>query len=442
MAPQVEAQIHEVHVPETISVADLAHKMSVKASEVIKKMMLLGQMVTINQQLDQETAMIVVEEMGHKALAAKLDDPEAFSEEEEAASGGDALPRAPVVTVMGHVDHGKTSLLDYIRRSRVAAGEAGGITQHIGAYQVHVNGREVTFIDTPGHEAFTAMRARGAQVTDIAVLVVAADDGVKPQTLEALSHAKAAGVPIVVAVNKIDKAEADPMRVRQQLVEQGLVPSEWGGTSEFVDVSARERTNLEGLLDTILLVADLEELKADPTGRARGVVVEAHLDKGRGPVGTVLVQRGTLEPGDTLVCGTTWAKVRAMQDEHGRPVKIAGPSRPVQVLGWEAVPDAGDEVREVADEAALAALALGMRRHIEQTQGYERTGNTAGVDKEGRHHTGGCDQDTGDRRPNEIASLIGRTVDRDSRGQVLRLDQARHHRRARRYVEGARRAAE
>jgi translation initiation factor IF-2 len=258
---------------------------------------------------------------------------------------------------MGHVDHGKTKLLDAIRQTDVVSGEFGGITQHIGAYQTHVNGREITFIDTPGHEAFTAMRARGAEVTDIAVLVVAADDGVKPQTVEALDHAKAAGVPIVVAVNKIDKPESDPTRVRQQMVELGVVPSEWGGSHEFVDVSAKEHTNLETLLETLLLVADLEELKADPQGRARGTVLEANLDKGRGPVATVLVQRGTLDVGDTLVSGTTWAKIRAMQDEHGRTVKQAGPSKPVQLLGWAHVPNAGDEFREVDDEREARHVA-------------------------------------------------------------------------------------
>jgi translation initiation factor IF-2 len=258
---------------------------------------------------------------------------------------------------MGHVDHGKTLLLDAIRSTDVVAGEFGGITQHIGAYQVHVNGREVTFIDTPGHEAFTAMRARGAQVTDIVVLVVAADDGVKPQTLEALDHAKAAGVPIIVAVNKIDKPEADPQRVRQQLVEHGVVPAEWGGTFEFVDVSAKARTNLESLLETILLVADVEELKGDPEGRARGAVIEANLDRGRGPVATVLVQRGTLEVGDALVAGAAWAKIRAMLDENGQPVKVAGPSKPAQILGWSHVPDAGDDFREVEDEREARHVA-------------------------------------------------------------------------------------
>ena len=267
------------------------------------------------------------------------------------------MPRPPVVTVMGHVDHGKTKLLDAIRETDVVAGEFGGITQHIGAYQAHVGDRDITFIDTPGHEAFTAMRARGAQVTDIAVLVVAADDGVMPQTLEALDHAKAAGVPIVVAVNKVDKESADPTRVRQQLVDRGVVPSEWGGDTEFVDVSAKAKTNLDTLLETILLVADLEELRGVPTGRARGTVIEAHLDRGRGPVATVLVQRGTLDIGDALVSGTTYCKIRAMQDENGKPVEVAGPSKPVQLLGWEAVPASGEELREVADEREARHVA-------------------------------------------------------------------------------------
>jgi translation initiation factor IF-2 len=258
---------------------------------------------------------------------------------------------------MGHVDHGKTKLLDAIRSTDVVAGEFGGITQHIGAYQVHARDREITFIDTPGHEAFTAMRARGAGVTDIVVLVVAADDGVMPQTVEALDHAKAAAVPIIVAVNKIDKDEADPNRVRTQMVERGVVPSEWGGDYEFVDVSAKTNLNLDALLDTILVVADLEELKGDPTGRARGTVLEAHLDKGRGPVATVLVQKGTIEVGDALIAGTAYCRIRAMQDENGREVDVAGPSKPVQILGWSHVPSAGDDFREVDDEREARHLA-------------------------------------------------------------------------------------
>ena len=326
---------------------DVADKTGRSVAEVVKTLISLGEMVTASQSLSDDALGLLSAELGFEAEIVEIEDDE---EPEEEIDESRLEPRAPVVTIMGHVDHGKTLLLDAIRQTDVVSQEFGGITQHIGAYQVHTNGREVTFIDTPGHEAFTAMRARGAQVTDIAVLVVAADDGVKPQTIEALDHAKAAGVPIVVAVNKIDKPEADPTRVRQQMVEQGIVPSEWGGQNEFVDVSAKARTNLDNLLETILLVADIEELKGDPVGRARGVVLEAHLDKGRGPVASVLVQRGTLDVGDTLVSGTSWAKIRAMLDENGQQVKQAGPSKPVQILGWSATPNAGDDIREVADE--------------------------------------------------------------------------------------------
>ena len=326
---------------------DVADKTGRSVAEVVKTLISLGEMVTASQSLSDDALGLLSAELGFEAEIVEIEDDE---EPEEEIDESQLEPRAPVVTIMGHVDHGKTLLLDAIRQTDVVSQEFGGITQHIGAYQVHTNGREVTFIDTPGHEAFTAMRARGAQVTDIAVLVVAADDGVKPQTIEALDHAKAAGVPIVVAVNKIDKPEADPTRVRQQMVEQGIVPSEWGGQNEFVDVSAKARTNLDNLLETILLVADFEELKGDPVGRARGVVLEAHLDKGRGPVASVLVQRGTLDVGDTLVSGTSWAKIRAMLDENGQQVKQAGPSKPVQILGWSATPNAGDDIREVADE--------------------------------------------------------------------------------------------
>ena len=333
---------------------DVADKTQRSAAEVVKTLISLGQMATATQSLSDEALSFLARELGYEAEIVGIEEEE---EPEEEVDESRLESRAPVVTIMGHVDHGKTLLLDAIRRTDVVSQEFGGITQHIGAYQVHTNGREVTFIDTPGHEAFTAMRARGAQVTDIAVLVVAADDGVKQQTVEALDHAKAAGVPIIVAVNKIDKPESDSTRVRQQMVEHGVVPSEWGGTNEFVDVSAKAQTNLETLLDTILLVADVEELKGDPIGRARGVVLEAHLDKGRGPVATVLVQRGTLEVGDTLVSGTTWAKIRAMLDENGQPVKQAGPSKPVQILGWSATPNAGDDIREVADEREARHLA-------------------------------------------------------------------------------------
>jgi translation initiation factor IF-2 len=357
-APVSEQQVQEVHVPETISVADLAHKMSVKASEVIKQLMKLGQMVTINQQLDQETAMIVVEEMGHKALAAKLDDPEAFTEEETAAHDqAEALPRAPVVTVMGHVDHGKTSLLDYIRRARVAAGEAGGITQHIGAYHVETPRGMITFLDTPGHAAFTAMRARGAQATDLVILVVAADDGVMPQTKEAIHHAKAAEVPIVVAINKIDKPDANLERVRSELVAEGVVPEEFGGDAPFVQVSAKTGQGIDGLLEQVLLQAEVLELKAPADAAARGLVIEARLDKGRGPVATVLVQSGTLKKGDVVLAGSSYGRVRAMLDEDGRATESAGPSIPVEIQGLTEVPQAGDEFMVLTDERRAREIA-------------------------------------------------------------------------------------
>ena len=352
-----EPQIIEVHVPETISVADLAHKMSVKASEVIKQMMKLGQMVTINQQLDQETAMILVEEMGHKAFAAKLDDPDAFLEEEHEDQAAEALPRAPVVTVMGHVDHGKTSLLDYIRTTRVASGEAGGITQHIGAYHVTTPRGMITFLDTPGHEAFTAMRARGAKATDLVILVVAADDGVMPQTKEAIHHAKAAGVPIVVAINKIDKPGANPERVRQELVAEEVVPEEYGGDSPFVPVSAKVGTGIDDLLEQVLLQAEVLELKAPTTSMAKGLVIEARLDKGRGPVATVLVQSGTLKRGDVVLAGSSYGRVRAMLDENGKAATEAGPSIPVEIQGLTEVPGAGDEFMVLSDERRAREIA-------------------------------------------------------------------------------------
>jgi translation initiation factor IF-2 len=345
-------------VPETISVADLAHKMSVKASEVIKQLMKLGQMVTINQQLDQETAMIVVEEMGHKALAAKLDDPEAFTEEETALHDAAVqLARAPVVTVMGHVDHGKTSLLDYIRRARVAAGEAGGITQHIGAYHVQTARGMITFLDTPGHAAFTAMRARGAQATDLVILVVAADDGVMPQTKEAIAHAKAAGVPIVVAINKIDKPDANLERVKSELVAEGVVPEEFGGDSPFVAVSAKTGQGVDALLEQVLLQAEVLELKAPTDAPAKGLVIEAKLDKGRGPVATVLVQSGTLKKGDVVLAGSSFGRVRAMLDEDGKSIDAAGPSLPVEIQGLTEVPQAGDEFMVLTDERRAREIA-------------------------------------------------------------------------------------
>ncbi|MBK1688673.1 translation initiation factor IF-2 [Rubrivivax gelatinosus] len=356
--PPPEQQIQEVHVPETISVADLAHKMSVKASELIKQLMKLGQMVTINQQLDQETAMILVEEMGHKAFAAKLDDPEAFTEEETAAhNAAEALPRPPVVTVMGHVDHGKTSLLDYIRRARVAAGEAGGITQHIGAYHVETPRGVVTFLDTPGHAAFTAMRARGAKATDIVILVVAADDGVMPQTKEAISHAKAAQVPIVVALNKIDKPDANLERVKSELVAEGVVPEDFGGDSPFVPVSAKAGTGIDNLLEQVLLQAEVLELKAPVEAAARGLVIEARLDKGRGPVATVLVQSGTLKKGDVVLAGSSYGRVRAMLDEDGKNTESVGPSMPVEIQGLTEVPQAGDEFIVLTDERRAREIA-------------------------------------------------------------------------------------
>src|SRR6266702_6238836 len=352
-----EPVVREVHVPETVSVADLAHKMSVKASEVIKVMMKLGQMVTINQVLDQETAMIVVEELGHSAVAAKLDDPEAMLVGGE-VSDAPLLPRPPVVTVMGHVDHGKTSLLDYIRRAKVAAGEAGGITQHIGAYHVETPRGVITFLDTPGHEAFTAMRARGAKATDIVILVVAADDGVMPQTKEAISHAKAGGVPLVVAINKIDKPDANPDRVKQELVAEGVVPEEYGGDSPFVSVSAKTGAGIDDLLENVLLQAEVLELKAPVEAPAKGIVIEAKLDKGKGPVATILVQSGTLNRGDVVLAGSAYGRVRAMLDETGKPTKSAGPSIPVEIQGLSEVPQAGEEVIVMPDDRKAREVEL------------------------------------------------------------------------------------
>lgn len=354
----IEAVIHDVSIPETISVADLARKMSVKASEVIKTMMNMGSMVTINQVLDQETAMIVVEEMGHRAFAAKLDDPDAFLDEQSEHKDVAQLPRAPVVTVMGHVDHGKTSLLDYIRKSRVAHGEAGGITQHIGAYHVETPRGMITFLDTPGHEAFSAMRARGAKATDIVILVAAADDGVMPQTKEAIHHAKAANVPLVVAITKIDKPEANPERVKQELIAEGVVPEEYGGDSPFVGVSAKTGAGVDDLLEQVLLQAEILELKAPVDTPAKGVVIEARLDKGKGPVATLLVQSGTLHRGDTLLLGSVFGRVRAMLDENGKPIDAAGPSIPVEIQGLTEVPAAGDSGMVLADERKAREIAL------------------------------------------------------------------------------------
>lgn len=353
-----EAVVKDVHVPETITVAELAHKMSVKASEVIKHLMKLGQMCTINQVLDQETAMILVEEMGHKAFAAEQDDPEALLADVGEHAHFESKPRAPVVTVMGHVDHGKTSLLDYIRRAKVASGEAGGITQHIGAYHVNTPRGMITFLDTPGHEAFTAMRARGAKATDIVILVVAADDGVMPQTKEAIAHAKAAGVPLVVAINKVDKPGGNVDRVTQELVAEQVVPEEYGGESPFVPVSAKTGQGIDDLLEQVLLQAEVLELTAPVDAPARGLVVEARLDKGRGPVATILVQSGTLKRGDVILAGSSYGRVRAMLDENGKSIAEAGPSIPVEIQGLTEVPVAGEEVVVMADERKAREIGL------------------------------------------------------------------------------------
>ena len=346
----------DVVIGETIVVSELANKMSVKATEVIKIMMKMGAMATINQVIDQETAQLVAEEMGHKVILRKENELEeaVLSDRDDTA---EAVPRAPVVTIMGHVDHGKTSTLDYIRKAHVASGEAGGITQHIGAYHVETGNGMITFLDTPGHAAFTAMRARGAQATDIVVLVVAADDGVMPQTIEAIQHAKAAGVPLIVAVNKIDKEEANPDNVKNELAQYDVIPEEWGGDNMFVHISAKQGTNIDGLLETILLQAEVLELTAVADGMASGVVVESRLDKGRGPVATVLVQSGTLKKGDILLCGQEYGRVRAMRDETGNEITEAGPSIPVEIIGLSGVPASGDEATVVRDERKAREVA-------------------------------------------------------------------------------------
>ncbi|TAN77835.1 MAG: translation initiation factor IF-2 [Gallionella sp.] len=353
-----EPIVHEVAVPETITVAELAQKMSIKATEIIKALMKMGSMVTINQVLDQETAMIVVEEMGHIAKAAKMDDPDAFLSEQGEHPDVVLEPRAPVVTVMGHVDHGKTSLLDYIRRTRVASGEAGGITQHIGAYHVDTPRGMITFLDTPGHEAFTAMRARGAKATDIVVLVVAADDGVMPQTKEAIHHARAGNVPIVVAVTKVDKPDANVERVKQELVAEGVVPEDWGGDAMFVEVSSKSGQGIDQLLEGVLLQAEVLELKAPRSTHAKGLVIEARLDKGKGPVATVLIQSGTMRRGDAVLVGSVFGRVRAMLDENGKAIDEAGPSIPVEIQGLSEVPSAGEELLVLADEKRAREIAL------------------------------------------------------------------------------------
>ena len=357
-AAPVEFIAKEIHVAETITVAELAHKMSVKAAEVIKSLMKLGQMVTINQVLDQDTAMIVVEELGHKAIAAMLDDPEAMVIDDEAHTSAVAVTRPPVVTVMGHVDHGKTSLLDYIRRAKVASGEAGGITQHIGAYHVTTPRGVVTFLDTPGHEAFTAMRARGAKATDLVILVVAADDGVMPQTIEAIAHAKAAKVPIIVAMNKIDKPEANAERLKQELVTHEVIPEDYGGESPFISVSAKTGQGIDDLIENVLLQAEVLGLVAPVDAPAKGLVIEARLDKGRGPVATLLVQSGTLRRGDMVLAGSAYGRVKAMLDENGKAVNEAGPSIPVEIQGLSEVPSAGEEVIVINDERKAREIAL------------------------------------------------------------------------------------
>jgi len=350
--------VHEVNIPESITVAELAKKMSIKAAEVIKVMFKMGAMATINQVLDQDTAVLVVEEMGHKARPMQENAIEDALIESVQAAQGEQVGRAPVVTVMGHVDHGKTSLLDYIRRTKVATGEAGGITQHIGAYHVETDNGMVTFLDTPGHAAFTAMRARGAQLTDIVVLVVAADDGVMPQTEEAIQHAKAAGVPLVVAVNKIDKEDADLDRVKNELAQRDVLPEEWGGDVQFAHVSAKSGEGIDSLLDAILLQAELLELTAVKDAPGQGVVVESRVDKGRGSVSTLLVQNGTLRKGDIVLAGLHYGRVRAMLDENGTPIDEAGPSIPVEILGLDGTPGAGDEFTVVSSEKKAREVAL------------------------------------------------------------------------------------
>ena len=359
------ADVLKVH--RGITVKDFAEKIDRNPAEIVKVLLGLGEMVSVTQSMSDDAVVLVGDEIGLRVQVVDPAEEEAAEEallEEEEEDEGDLVPRPPVVTVMGHVDHGKTAILDAIRKANVAGGEAGGITQHIGAYQVHVDGRDITFIDTPGHAAFTAMRARGAQVTDIAILVVAADDGVMPQTIEAIDHAKAAKVPILVAVNKIDKPESDPTRVRQQLSDRGLMPEEWGGDTVFVDVSAKARTNLDGLLEMIILTSDVQlDLKANPEAMGRGVVIEAHLDKGRGPVASVLVKKGSLYQGDAIVAGAAWGRVRAMIDDTGKQIERAMPGQPVQVLGWQSVPDAGDEFRAMEDEKEAKAIASEREQH-------------------------------------------------------------------------------
>jgi len=365
-AERAQTRPDKVTLGDRITVAELAERAGLEASEIIKKLFLLGTVVTINQEVDFDTAALVLADFGIEAERETRVDVTEFEAYEDEDAPEDLVPRPPVVTVMGHVDHGKTTLLDAIRQTRVAAQEAGGITQHIGAYQVEIGDRKITFLDTPGHEAFTAMRARGAKVTDVVVLVVAADDGVMPQTVEAIDHAKAAGVPIIVAINKIDKPDARPERVKQELTEYGLIPEEWGGDTIFVPVSALKRQGIDELLEMILLVAELRELKANPNRRARGVVLEARLDRGRGPVATLLVQNGTLRQGEALVAGTMFGRVRTMTDDRGRPLKEAPPSTPVEVTGLEGVPEAGDAFMVFEEEEARAIAKARAERRRER----------------------------------------------------------------------------
>ncbi len=410
----------------------IAEKLGKSPADVVKVLFLAGEMVTATTSLSDEAIELIAADMGHQAEIIGVEE-ELGSEPEEQVDEAKLVPRPPVVTVMGHVDHGKTKLLDAIRETDVVAGEFGGITQHIGAYQAHLGDRMITFIDTPGHEAFTAMRARGAKNTDIVVLVVAADDGVMPQTVEALDHAKAAGVPIIVAVNKVDKEEADPVRVRTQMVELGIVPSEYGGTFEFVDVSAKTKAGLDTLLETILLVADLEELKGDPTGYARGTVIEAHLDKGRGPIATVLVQKGTLSAGDALICGTAFAKIRAMQDENGLSLIHAGLSKPVQILGWSHVPSAGDDFREVDDEREARHIASEREAKMRSAELVDLpSADAVGPDATGGTRRGPRDEpDREGRRPGFAGGAV-RCVAQAAAGGGAREHRARgggrHHR--------------
>ena len=352
-----EPVVHEVRVPETVTVGELAQAMSVKAAEVIKALMDMGTMVTINQVLDQDTGMLVVEEIGHRAIAVDTEDPEDYLigvEEDTRAQ----IRRAPVVTIMGHVDHGKTSLLDYLRKTHVASGEAGGITQHIGAYRVDTKHGPIAFLDTPGHEAFSSMRARGAQVTDIVILVVAADDGVKPQTVEAIHHARNAGVTVIVAINKIDKENADPERVKQELAKHEVIPESWGGDVLTNNISAVTGEGIDELLEAVALQAELLDLRAPTDGLASGVVIEARLDRGRGAVTTVLVQKGTLKKGDILLVGREFGRVRAMTDDQGRTIREAGPSHPIEIQGLGGVPNSGDDASVVSDERKAREIAM------------------------------------------------------------------------------------